>query len=179
MRASRLLEAEHDLAQVGLAQPVGREPAQHAALLAERRRLVERAALAGDDDDEPRPARLGMAQEAAQRLMGLGLVHAVQVERAVDRAAAARELALQPPLDRRERQGAGLAGLGLGARPRAAAGGAAGAFGGGGFEGAGRLAPRRRETLRATSVQSAISSSLRRLRRCGGGASFTARLRRA
>ncbi len=64
-----------------------------------------------------------MAQEAAQRLVRLGLVHAVQVERAVDRAASAGELAFQPPLERRERQRAGpLAGLRFGRRrPRSSA----------------------------------------------------------
>ena len=67
-------------------------------------RLIERPALAGDDDDELRAARLRMAQEAAQGLMRLGLVHPVQVDRAVDLGAPARELALQPPLDRRERR---------------------------------------------------------------------------
>ena len=74
MGAARLLEAEHDGAQVGLTQPMGDKPAQHAAPLAEGPKLVERAALAGDDDDELRPARLRMAQEAAQGLVRLGLV---------------------------------------------------------------------------------------------------------
>ena len=82
MGASRLLETEHDRAQVGLAQPVGREPAQDAALLTVVGGLVERPALASDDDHQSCPPGLGMAQEAAQRLMRLGLVHPVQVERA-------------------------------------------------------------------------------------------------
>ena len=82
MGAARLLEAEHDRAQVGLAQPVGRGPPQP---LAEGPKLVERAALAGD---ELRPARLRMAQEAAQRLVRLGLVQPMQIERPVDRARA-------------------------------------------------------------------------------------------
>src|SRR5271166_1560629 len=56
-----------------------------------------------------------MAQEAAQRLVGLRLGEAVQVEYAVDRRASARQLTPQPTLDRRQRRR--LAGLGIGGRP--------------------------------------------------------------
>src|SRR5271165_288237 len=102
MRASGFLEAEHDGAQVRVAQPMRREPSQHAAFRRPRSPFVQRAALAGDDNDQFGAARLRMAQEAAQRLMRFGLVHAMQVDRIVDLAAPARELALQPPFDRRE-----------------------------------------------------------------------------
>ena len=117
-----------------------------------------------------------MAQEAAQRLMRLGLRQSMQIERGVDLGAPARKVALEPPFDRRERRrgglrrsacrGLGWVGGGAGGRPDLT-----------GLDGVGRIAPRRRATLRATSVQSAISSSVRRRKRCGrGGASFTAHL---
>ena len=65
MRASSFLEAEHDRAQVGLAQPLRGEPPEHAAFVGPMADLVERSAFAGYDDDQPRAARLRMAQEAA------------------------------------------------------------------------------------------------------------------
>ena len=134
--------------------------------LSERGRLVERTAFAGDDDHQPCAPRLGMAEEAAQRLMRLGLVHTMQVERAVDRPAAARELALQPPFERRERQGAGLAGF-ASAAAGASAGGGAGGPRRERLRGRGQARAAAPRDERATSVQSAISSSLSRLRRCG------------
>jgi hypothetical protein len=45
-----------------------------------------------------------MSQEAAQRLMGLGLRQPVQIKRGVDRGAPACKLALEPPFDWRERR---------------------------------------------------------------------------
>ena len=51
MRASGFLEAEHHFAQVGLAQPMRGQPSQHAAFVRPWSRLIQRAALAGDDDD--------------------------------------------------------------------------------------------------------------------------------
>ena len=79
--------------------------------------------------------------------MRLGLVHPVQVERPVDRAAPAGELALEPPLDRRERRGSGL--LGLRSPPCAA---------GGRRRRRGRLrreGPRRRRQARAAAARDA------------------------
>ena len=127
--ATGFLEAEHDRAQVGLAQPLGSEPSQDAAFMRPLARLVQRSALAGDDDDQPRAARLRMAQEPAQRLMRLGLGQPMQIERGVDRGASAREFTLEPPFDWRERRRGGLRrsacrGLGCGSEaeqgPRAA-----------------------------------------------------------
>ena len=46
--------------------------------------------------------------EAAQSLMRLGLGQPMQIERGVDRAAPARQLALEPPFDRGERRRGGL-----------------------------------------------------------------------
>ena len=106
--ASGFLEAEHDRAQIGLAQPLRGEPLEHPALIRPPAKLIDRSAFAGDDDDEPRAARLRMAQEAAQSLMRLGLGQPMQIERSVDRGASARKLTLEPPFDRRERRGGGL-----------------------------------------------------------------------
>ena len=92
--ASGLLEAEHDRAQVGLAQPLGGKPFEHAAFIGPVAGILRRAALAGDDDDEPRAAGLRMTQEAAQRLMRFGLGQPMQIERSVDRGAPARKFAL-------------------------------------------------------------------------------------
>ena len=108
MRASRFLEAKHDRAQVGLAQPLRGEPLEHAAFIGPLAKLVERPAFAGDDDDQSRAARLRMAKEAAQRLMRLGLGQPMQIERRVDRGASARKFTLEPPFDRRERRRGGL-----------------------------------------------------------------------
>ena len=174
MCAPRLLEAEYDRPQVRLAQPLRGEAFQHAAFVGPSS-LVQRSALAGYDDDQPRSARLRMSEEAAQSLMGLGLGQAMQIKRRVDRGASAREFALEPPFDRREwrrgglrRSGGGRLGGGRrrGRRP--------GGPGGIRRRRQGRAAPPRDE--RATSVQSAISSSLRRRKRCGRrGVSFKSR----
>ena len=91
MGAAGFLEAEHDRAQVGLAQPVGSETSEDAALVGPLATLVQAAALARDNDDQPRAAGLRMAQEATQSLMRLGLGQPVQIERGVDRGAPARQ----------------------------------------------------------------------------------------
>ena len=83
---------------------MGGEPSEHAAFIGPAAELLDRAALAGDDDDEPRPACLRMAQEAAQSLMRLGLGQPVQIERGVDRGAPARNFTFDPPFDWRERR---------------------------------------------------------------------------
>ena len=108
MRASGFLEAEHDRAEVRLAQPLRSEPPEHAAFVGPLADLVQRTAFAGYDDDQPRAARLGMPKEAAQRLMRLGLGQPMQIERRVDRRAPARKFTLEPPFDRRERRRGGL-----------------------------------------------------------------------
>ena len=142
--------------------------------------LVERAALAGDDDHEPRPARLGMAQKAAQRLMRLGLGQPMQVERAVD-----RRRVRAPARASAAARSAPAAGRGLG-RPRLRRGrglrraAAAGAFGRERLRGRrqARAAPPRdaardlgpeRNLLVAEAPQTVTAD----------GASFTAPLRRA
>jgi hypothetical protein len=103
MRAPGFLEAEHHRAKVGLAQPLRGEPLKHPALVRPPAKLIDRPALAGDDDDQPRAARLRMAKEAAQSLMRLSLSQSVQIERRVDRGASPRKLTFEPPFDRRER----------------------------------------------------------------------------
>src|SRR3984885_4306848 len=108
MRASGFLEAEHDRAQIGLAQPLRGEPLERPALVRPPAELIARPAFAGHDDDQPRPARLRMAQEAAQSLMRLRLGQPMQIERRIDRGASARQFALESPFDRRERRGGGL-----------------------------------------------------------------------
>src|ERR1700722_12918875 len=85
MRPSGFLEAEHDRAQVGLAQPLGGDPFKHAAFVGPLSNLVQRSALAGYDDDQPCALRLRMAEEATQSLMRLGLSQPMQIERGVDR----------------------------------------------------------------------------------------------
>src|ERR1700733_4824133 len=108
MRAPGFLEAEHDRAQVGLTQPLRGKPLEPPALVRPPAKLIDRPAFAGDDDDQPRAARLRMAQEAAQSLMRLGLSQSVQIERRVDSGASPRKLAFEPPFDRRERRCGGL-----------------------------------------------------------------------
>src|SRR5580704_12757700 len=108
MRASGFLKTEHDRAQIGFTQPLRGEPLEHAALVRPPAKLIGRPAFAGDDDDQPRAARLRMAQEAAQSLMRLSLSQPMQVERRVDRGASARQFAPESPFDRRERSGGGL-----------------------------------------------------------------------
>src|SRR6185437_1335864 len=93
--ARRLLEAEHDGAKFRRAQPVRREPAQHARLVHPRRRPP----FAGDDDRQPVAARLRADEEVAQRLVRLGLGEPVQIEPGVDGAAPAREIAHELALD--------------------------------------------------------------------------------
>ena len=175
MRASGFLEAEHDRAQVGLAQPLRGEPLQHAAFVRPAAELVQRTAFAGDDDDQPRAARLRMAKKAAQSLMRLGLGQPVQIERPVDRGASARKVTLEPPFDRRERRRGGLR------RP----GGRR--FGGGWRRGGGPCGPygiRRRGQGRAAPPRDGardlgperdllVAQAPQALR--GGGVSFTAR----
>ena len=167
MRASGFLEAEGDIAQVGLAQPIRREPSQYASFGRPRSPFVQRAALAGDDNDQLAAACLRMAQEAAQRMMRLGLV-SCHGGRSHRRSRRAHVRACASAAVRSARTAARTASpIGLLApqpqSPRKQGAGAATT----GFEGVGRTAPRRGAALRATSVQSAISSSLRRLRRGG------------
>src|SRR5580692_7775521 len=65
MGATGFLEAEHHRAQVCLAQPLGGDAFQHAALIRPPAKLIDRPAFAGHDDDQPRATRLRMAEEAA------------------------------------------------------------------------------------------------------------------
>src|SRR5580692_3343550 len=105
MSGPRLLEAEHDRAQVGIAQPVRDEAAQHALLAEPGLVSAPTPTLARDDDDQAELLRLRLHEKAAQRRMGFGLGHAVQVEHAVDRWSPAREIALEASLQRGERLG--------------------------------------------------------------------------
>ena len=86
MRDVRFLEAEHDVAQLGQAEPVRHLAAQHAAF-----GFARAPTFAGDDEHEPRAVVLGAPQEMAERRVGLGLREAMQVDPLVDRDAAARE----------------------------------------------------------------------------------------
>ena len=101
MGATRFLEAQHDAAHIGRAQPVRREASQHTGLVDPGRR--SRAALAGDDDHQPIAARLRGAQERAQGVMRLGLIEPVQIERRID-APPASEFAFQLAVQRRQRR---------------------------------------------------------------------------
>ena len=79
------VEAEHAGAQFRQREPERHLAPQHAALAA-------RTALAGDDEHELRPFRLGAAQEVQQRVVRLGLGHAVKIDASADLGAAAGEL---------------------------------------------------------------------------------------
>ena len=65
MGAAGFFEAEHDRAQVGLAQPLGSDPFKDATFVRPVVDLVQRSAFAGYDDDKPRAAGLGMTEKAA------------------------------------------------------------------------------------------------------------------
>src|SRR4051794_39581595 len=82
---ARLLEADHEIAKVGLSEPGRHGLAEHSAS------LVALAAFAGDDQHELGAARLGVAEKRAEHRIGTLLAHAVQVEARVHLDQTARQ----------------------------------------------------------------------------------------
>ena len=175
MRASGFLEAEHDRAQVGLAQPLRGEPSEHAA-------FVGPSATSSSAPPLPVTMMTSLAPRACEWRRKPRKAWCASAWVSPCRSSAASIAARPRESSRLSRRSIGASGGVEGFAGRAAGGsaevggGAGGRAGLTGFDGVGSVAPRRRATERATSVQSAISSSLRRRKRCGrGGVSFTAR----
>ena len=86
------LEADDEAAEFRQPQPERHHALEHAAAAAV---VAAARALAGDDQHHLAAARLLRPQEAKQRVVRLGLRHAVQIEPAVDRMRAARDALLR------------------------------------------------------------------------------------
>src|SRR5829696_5044063 len=84
------LEADHQGAEIGQAKPMGNHAPENPAFL-EHAAADGRAALAGDDQNEPVAGALRPMKEMQESEMGLLLTHPVQVDDAVHILAAAPE----------------------------------------------------------------------------------------
>lgn len=86
----RLFEADHEGAQIRQPQPVRDCPPEDTALFEQPSPFGGTSALAGHDENHEMALRLGAVEKASQRVVSLGLAHAVEVDHGLDRMRAAR-----------------------------------------------------------------------------------------
>src|SRR5690349_17509425 len=96
-----LLETRDERPELRQAEPVRHLAAEHATL----ELATAHGALPGDHEDEGKAVAMGALQEAEQRVMGVELGHAVQIEPGIYVALAAREPRAIAAADRRQRRG--------------------------------------------------------------------------
>ena len=102
-----LLEAGDDRAQLGKTQPVRHRTPKDAALLEKTGPFRSRRALAGDDEHDAVSTSLGADQERPERVVCLGLTHAVEVDHGIDGVGAPRQALAQAALQRDDRRQGG------------------------------------------------------------------------
>jgi hypothetical protein len=90
MRNMRILEANHENAELRQPKPLRHLAAEHTALAS----AFGACALAGDDEHEARAASARFAQKMQQCRMRLSLREPVQIETSIDRLFTARDTLL-------------------------------------------------------------------------------------